>query len=147
MSERTASLGRALKVLIVDDERDIVDYLSMVLEDEGFVAKGLTETEGALERIKKEGPDLVLLDVMMPGHTGLSLYRAMREDEATRAIPVLIISGYARQEDFAKMELSELETGSLPPPEGYLEKPIAVPVLLASLRRILEPHEPRTVAP
>ncbi len=142
MSERTASSGRALKVLIVDDERDIVDYLSVVLEDEGFVAKGLTETEGALERIKKEGPDLVLLDVMMPGHTGLSLYRAMREDEATRAIPVLIISGYARQEDFAKMELSELETGSLPPPEGYLEIPIAGPVLLASLRRIMELYEP-----
>ena len=147
MSEHSTSPKRAPKVLIVDDERDIVDYLSMVLEDEGFVAQGLTETEGALERIKKEGPDLVLLDVMMPGHTGLSLYRAMREDESTRAIPVLIISGYARQEDFAKMELSELETGSLPPPEGYLEKPIAVSILLATLKRILEPHEPRTVTP
>jgi CheY-like chemotaxis protein len=138
-----ASTGPA-KILIVDDERDIVDYLSMALEDAGFKAAGLVETEGALEWIAAERPSVVLLDVMMPGRTGFSLYRAMREGEATRRIPVVIISGYARKEDFAKIGLGELESGSLPAPEGYLEKPISVPTLLATVRRLLKRDETRS---
>ena len=141
MSEHSTSPERAPKVLIVDDERDIVEYLTAVLEDSGFRAAGLNSTEGALEWIERERPDAVLLDVMMPGHTGLSLYKSMRESAATREIPVIIISGYARKEDFAKMGLTELESGDLPRPEGYLEKPIAVPTLLASIRRLLGRHE------
>ena len=97
MSDRPKAQSGPAKILIVDDERDIVEYLSMALEDAGFKAAGLADTEGALEWIAAERPDLVLLDVMMPGHTGLSLYRAMREGEATKRIPVVIISGYARR--------------------------------------------------
>jgi CheY-like chemotaxis protein len=138
MSNPTKARSGPAKVLIVDDERDIVDYLCVALEDAGFRATGLTETEAALERIAAEQPDVVLLDVMMPGRTGLALYRAMREGEATSGIPVVIISGYARKDDLVKMGLGELESGRLPPPEGYLEKPIKVPALLDSLRRLLE---------
>jgi CheY-like chemotaxis protein len=137
MSDSTEIEPRRPKILVVDDERDILEYLTMVLEDEGFIASGLTGTAGALEHIREQRPDLILLDVMMPGHTGLSLYRAMREGEATRDIPVVIISGYARKEEFAILDLSELESGSLPRPEGYLEKPIAVATLLATVRRLL----------
>ena len=144
MSDHPQPSSNLAKILIVDDERDIVDYLCVALEDAGFKAAGLTETEGALDRIAAERPDLVLLDVMMPGRTGLSLYRAMREGEATRGIPVVIISGYARREDVAKMGLSELESGHLPPPDGYLEKPITVTTLLATLRRLLERDETRS---
>ncbi|MDD5564088.1 MAG: response regulator [Thermoanaerobaculaceae bacterium] len=144
MSDRAAPRSGPAKILIVDDERDIVEYLSMALEDAGFKAAGLAGTQGALEWIAAERPDLVLLDVMMPGHTGLSLYRAMREGEATKRIPVVIISGYARKEDVAKMGLGELESGGLPPPDGYLEKPITVPTLLATLRRLLERDEIRS---
>ena len=96
--ERAAPRSGPAKILIVDDERDIVEYLTMALEDAGFKAAGLADTEGALAWIAAERPDLVLLDVMMPGHTGLSLYRAMREGETTKRIPVVIISGYARKE-------------------------------------------------
>lgn len=135
---------RRSKILIVDDERDIVEYLTLVLEDEGFVASGLTQTSGALEQIIAQRPDLILLDVMMPGHTGLSLYRAMRGSPATKDIPVVIISGYARKEEFALMDLRELESGSLPRPEGYLEKPIAVATLLATIRRLLGRPETRS---
>jgi len=144
MSESPGPGPRRPKILIVDDERDIVEYLSMVLEDEGLVASGLTQTSGALEQIMAQRPDLVLLDVMMPGHTGLSLYRAMREEPSTKDIPVVIISGYARKEEFAAMDLRELESGSLPRPEGYLEKPIAVATLLATIRRLLGRPETRS---
>ena len=144
MSDSPEIETRRSKILIVDDERDIVEYLSTVLEDEGFAAVGLTQTAGALNQINAQRPDLVLLDVMMPGHTGLSLYRAMRESEATKDIPVVIISGYARKEEFAHMDLSELESGRLPRPEGYLEKPIAVATLLTTIRRLLGRRETRS---
>jgi len=146
MSDPPEIEPRRSKILIVDDERDIVEYLTMVLEDEGFAAYGLTQTSGALEQIIAQKPNLVLLDVMMPGHTGLSLYRAMRGSPATKDIPVVIISGYARKEEFAMLDLSELESGSLPRPEGYLEKPIAVATLLATIRRILGRPETRSGA-
>lgn len=144
MSSRQKAQSGPAKILVVDDERDIVEYLTMALEDAGFKAAGLAGTEGALEWIAAERPDLVLLDVMMPGHTGLSLYRAMREGEATKRIPVVIISGYARKDDFSNMGPDELEAGRLPPPDGYLEKPITVPTLLATLRRLLERDEDRS---
>ncbi len=144
MNQQFEFRARPPKVLIVDDERDIVEYLTAVLEDAGFRAAGLNGTEGALEWIESERPDAVLLDVMMPGHTGLSLYRAMREGAATREIPVVIISGYARKEDVAARGLKGLESGNLPSPEGYLEKPISVPTLLTTLRRLLERHEIRS---
>ena len=144
MGEHVQAGARAAKVLIVDDERDIVDYLSVALEDAGFAVAGLTATEGALERIRTERPDVVLLDVMMPGRTGLSLYRAMRESEATRAIPVVIISGWARNDGFSRGGAGEVEPERLPAPDGYLEKPITVPTLLATLRRLLERDETRS---
>ncbi len=144
MSNRPRAECGPAKILVVDDERDIVDYLSVALEDAGFKVTGLTGTEGALERIRAEKPDLVLLDVMMPGRTGLSLYRAMREGEGTKRIPVVIISGYAQKDDFSKMAPSALESERLPAPDGYLEKPITVPTLLATLRRLLERDETRS---
>jgi CheY-like chemotaxis protein len=144
MSSPPKARSGPAKILIVDDERDIVDYLCMALEDAGFTATGLTETGAAVERIAAEQPDLVLLDVMMPGRTGLALYRALREGKATSGIPVVIISGYARKDDLVKMGLGELESGCLPPPEGYLEKPVNLPALLATVRRLLERHVTRS---
>jgi CheY-like chemotaxis protein len=144
MGEHVQAGARAAKILIVDDERDIVDYLSVALEDAGFAVAGLTATEGALERIRAERPDVVLLDVMMPGRTGLSLYRAMRDSEATRAIPVVIISGYARNDGFSGTGPGETAPERLPAPDGYLEKPITVPTLLATIRRLLERNETRS---
>ena len=144
MSNRPRAECGPAKILIVDDERDIVDYLSVALDDAGFEVAGLTTTEGALERIRAERPDVVLLDVMMPGRTGLSLYRAMREGEATRAIPVVIISGWERTDGFSRAGADEVEPERRPAPDGYLEKPITVPTLLATLRRLLERDETRS---
>jgi CheY-like chemotaxis protein len=143
MNPEPAPRTRPPKVLVVDDEGDIVEYLSTVLEDEGFSAAGLTVADGALDWIRRERPDLVLLDVMMPGRTGLSLFRAMREDEEVRGIPVVIISGCAREEEFEASDPLELRAGALRPPEGYLEKPISVPRLLSTMRALLPVREAR----
>lgn len=129
--------GQRPWVLVVDDEKDIVEYLTAVLEDAGYGVLGLNEADGALEATRRGRPDLVLLDIMMPGHTGLSLYQTLRGDPDTAGIPVVIISGFARQEDFRQMDLAAPGGEALPRPEGYLEKPISVPGLLSLLSGLL----------
>jgi two-component system phosphate regulon response regulator PhoB len=131
-SERAAP-----KILVVDDEEDIVAYLVAVLEDNGFKAVGESDAASALEVIERERPDLILLDIMMPGQSGLSLYRELRRISSTATIPVFIISGFSREEDFARM-LSRLEAERPPLPDGYLEKPISVPKFLQSLHELFD---------
>lgn len=129
--------GRPLRVLVVDDEEDIVAYLSTVLEDNGYCAVGARDTKTALRSLGEAVPDMILLDIMMPGHSGLSLYRELRRREATAKVPVLIISGYSREDEFRRTALKALADENLPPPDGYLEKPISVPQLLGRLGAIL----------
>jgi CheY-like chemotaxis protein len=128
------------KVLVVDDEEDIVTYLVAVLEDHGFKAVGESDAANALEVIRKEHPDLILMDIMMPGQSGLSLYRAVRADPATAEIPILIVSGCSREEDFAQV-LGMLEKQVSRLPDGYLEKPISIPRLLQNLHMFLDTRE------
>ena len=130
------SNGMTPKVLVVDDEEDIVTYLVAVLQDNGFKAVGESHAATVLETIHKERPDLILLDIMMPGQSGLSLYRAIRKDPETAEVPVFIISGYSRERDFAVMA-GGLETQVARLPDGYLEKPISVPAFLENVRELL----------
>ncbi|HWT79018.1 MAG TPA: response regulator [Candidatus Methylomirabilis sp.] len=129
--------GMAPKVLVVDDEEDIVTYLVAVLEDNGFRAVGESKATAVLDTIHKERPDLILLDIMMPGQSGLSLYRAIRKDSETADVPVFIISGYSQERDFAVMA-GGLETQVARLPDGYLEKPISIPALLRNLHELFE---------
>jgi CheY-like chemotaxis protein len=128
--------GERPKVLVVDDEEDILAYLVTALEDHGFWAEGAADAPAALEAAHSQRPDLILLDIMMPGQSGLSLYRQMRRDPATAGVPVFILSGYSRAEELAAIG-GQLQAEGLPPPDGYLEKPIPVPALLQRLRAIL----------
>ncbi len=137
MIPRPGTHGTAPKILVVDDEEDIVAYLTAVLEDNGFRAVGVSNPAAALDTIQAERPDLILLDIMMPGQSGLALYRAIRADPATAGIPVLIVSGYSREEDFAQAVRALQGQGSRLP-DGYLEKPIAISTLLQDLRGLLD---------
>ncbi len=125
--------GAAPKVLVVDDEEDIVAYLVAVLEDNGFQATGERDAAAAYEAIRRDPPDLILLDLMMPEQGGLWLYRQLRQTQTTAAIPVFILTGFSGEEEFVKL-LDAPEAGRPPLPEGYLEKPISVPRLLQSLQ-------------
>jgi DNA-binding response OmpR family regulator len=138
MTPAEAANRGPLRVLVVDDEEDIVEYLSAVLEDNGFRAIGASNADAALEAAEREPPDLILLDIMMPGHSGLSLYKELRRREATAKVPVLIISGYSKEEDFQKTALQQLSAEQLPMPDGYLEKPISVPNLLVRLSALFD---------
>ena len=106
-------------VLVVDDEPDARDYLTTVLEDNGFatvIAKDGTE---AIARLEEAVPDLVSLDITMPEKSGVSVYRKLREDEQLKSVPVIIITGVS--DEFQKFISTRRQ---VPAPDGYISKPV-----------------------
>jgi CheY-like chemotaxis protein len=81
------------KILVVDDEPQIVKYLTTFLEDSGYDTCSASNGEEALEVLKKENPDLVTLDLQMPNETGTRFYRNMTKDKKFKDLPVIVISG------------------------------------------------------
>ena len=141
-SDKSAGGKRAKPlVLIVDDEPDIIEYLAMVLEDNGFSTLGAQDGELAREVLKNNTPALILLDVMMPGHSGFALYREIRKNKRLSGTPVFLISGYAKAGEFAETDLNELKEEGYALPDGYLEKPIAVEYLLERIESVMKSKE------
>jgi CheY-like chemotaxis protein len=133
------------KVLIVDDEQSILIYLTTVLEDTGYATCSAIDGEEGLKVARRERPDLVCLDVMMPKRGGVSLYEEIKRDPDLRPIPVMFISAYNRIRDlrspaaFRKM----IPDTAIPQPELCMEKPIKVPDFLAAVGRLTgEGHPP-----
>ncbi len=129
--------GKAAAILVVDDEEDIVEYLRAVLEDNGYRALSATNAREALVLAGQESPDLVVLDIMMPGQTGLSLYRSLRALPGMQRTPILILSGVARADDSKQSGAPPWIDSTLEGPYVYLEKPIQPPQLLARLAELL----------
>ena len=117
------------KILIVDDEPDMVLYLSAWLEDRGYEVCSASDGIEGLQAIQSQRPDLVLMDVKMPNQTGLQLYRSMQHSGAYRQIPVIIITGMA---DF---DLFDDGCGPLPEPTARIQKPIDHDLLLSAIQR------------
>ena len=126
---------RRYKILVVDDEPDILTFISTVLEDQGARVIQAIDGEQALEMALKEKPDLITLDLSMPGKNGGFVFEEIRKNPELAAIKVCIITG--------KPELRSLiYDRPVPPPEGYLDKPINEEGLLINVRKILEvPHD------
>jgi len=134
------SIGKT--VLIVDDEPDVLTYLTAVLENADYIVHGADSAAVGLESCRKVRPDLVCLDIMMPGSSGMSLYAALRADAVTKDIPVLIISGAAQAGEFDFR--SYVPDRSIPPPDGYLEKPIQIEGFLGVVGRLIESQRRRS---
>lgn len=119
------------KILVIDDEPDIVDFLKMLLEDNDF--KAITATSGAegLEKAKSENPDLITLDITMPGKSGVQVYRDIRSNPEIAHIPVFIVTGAV---EFRQLMYQK----TVQAPDGFLKKPIDNDVFLMTVDRILE---------
>jgi CheY-like chemotaxis protein len=126
----------AKKILIVDDEPAAIDYASAVLEENGYIAISAEDGIEGMEKVRTEGPDLILLDIMMPGKGGIALYRDLKEDAETKDIPVIIITGVARGERFEESMMRKAP--GIPLPNGYIEKPMKPDGLLEAVRGVLE---------
>lgn len=126
-------------VLLVDDEPDAVEFIQDLLEDHGYsVITASTATDGA-RQIHEHHPDLVCLDVLMPGESGISLYQRMRTDPQLSKIPVIIISGLSFNQELKKIDCLTLPDGTqIPEPNAVVEKPVAIDMMLNAVQRLLK---------
>ena len=118
-------------VLVVDDEPDTLTYFSSLLEDNGYSVTTAVDGEDCLTKLRKNTPDLITLDIAMPEKSGVKFYREIKENEAWKDIPVIIITGIS--EDFRKFISSRKQ---VPPPDGYLSKPIDTEEFLTLVHKL-----------
>jgi DNA-binding response OmpR family regulator len=128
-------LGDAKRVVIVDDEEDIVTYLAALLTDNGYEVWTATDGREGLGIIRDTKPDLVCLDILMPGETGLSLFRKIRTDSELERLPVIIISGMSYSGNVSGG--SGPEAWDIAPPEAYIEKPVKPGPFLEAVKAVI----------
>ncbi len=109
----------AKKVLIIDDEKDMRVYLGTLFRKAGYEIESAPNGEEGLNLAKSFEPDLITLDIMMPKKSGLKAYNDLRTSSETKAIPIIVLTGLTKQEDFFGENL-----GEIPRPEAIVEKPI-----------------------
>ena len=118
-----------VKILVVDDEPDIVELVSYNLKKDGFIASSAADGEEALSLIKKNRYDLILLDLMLPGIQGVDLCRMIRSNPATERLPIIMLTAKAGESD----RVLGLEMGA----DDYLSKPFSTRELIARVRAVL----------
>jgi CheY-like chemotaxis protein len=128
-------------VLIVDDEPDVVRYLSAVLESHGYTVCSADNVSAAHAAIARQRPSLICLDIMMPEESGLSLLVKLRRQADTRDIPVIVISGMASEAEFDVRNF--VEDRAVAPPEQYIEKPIDVDSFMTAVMRLTDKRSGR----
>jgi two-component system alkaline phosphatase synthesis response regulator PhoP len=121
-------VGRA-RILVVEDELDLQDLLRYNLEREGYSVASATRGEEALKAIRQERPDMVLLDLMLPGMDGLEVCRSLRSDTAMKDLPIVMLTAKGEEADV----VAGLELGA----DDYITKPFSPRVLIARLKAVM----------
>lgn len=126
------------RVLVVDDEQDVRDYLRGALVDAGFIVETAVDGLDALAKVREHPPDAISLDLVMPRHSGARFYRDLQKDGRLSKIPVLIVTGHARDEvggpDFEDMTVRG--------PGVYIEKPVSPGTYVSAIRALLKIESP-----
>jgi two-component system phosphate regulon response regulator PhoB len=117
------------KILVIEDEHDIRELISYNLENAGYEVLKSSAGNPGIETAKKEIPDLILLDIMLPDIDGLDVCRRLKRDDKTRDIPVIMLTAKSEDSDV----ISGLEIGA----EDYITKPFSPRVLAARIRAVL----------
>jgi len=112
-------------VLVVDDEEDIIIYLATILKDAGFKVVTAFDGDEALRRVKEQEPDLISLDLVMPKKSGIRFFYELRKNKQWSKIPVIIVTGHARDEKVRKEMDGLFEGKTISGPKTYLEKPVS----------------------
>jgi DNA-binding response OmpR family regulator len=125
-------------ILVVDDEPDVVFFLQTVLEEAGFAIRTAGSGEEALQRMKDAPcPDLVTLDLVMPGKSGIRFLYELRKNRAWHSVPVLIVTAHAR-DDLGRKDFLEIFDGNERASAAtWLEKPVDPGELLARVGALL----------
>ncbi len=125
------------RILVVDDEEDARLFLSMVFQDAGATVFVAGDGDEALAIARQEKPDLITLDLSMPGKDGVDAFAELRSDPVLAEIPVCVVTGHP---EFRKVIYSR----TVPPPEGFMNKPVDEKNLLRNARRILALKEKKS---
>jgi len=124
-------MSRTARVLCVDDEPGVVELVGLILKSQNIEVEGASSGQEALEAMRRQPPDAVLLDVMMPEMDGWEVYKQMQADDHLKKIPVIIVT--ARNSSFEEVIARE-RTGI----KDYVTKPFLPNDLRKSLARVLE---------
>jgi len=117
------------KILIVEDEKDIVKMLEYNLKKEGFRTLSAQDGEDALDSANNEHPDLIILDLMLPGMDGLEVCKALKKESKTASIPIIMLTAKSQESD----KVVGLELGA----DDYVTKPFSPRELIARIKAIL----------
>ncbi len=126
--------ARKKTVLVVDDEADVRNFLQAALLEADFEVITAEDGDAALQKIKKQKPDLISLDLVMPHKSGAKLYHELQKNKEWAKIPVIIVTGHAR-DDLGKSDLKNLIMSG---PGVYLEKPVKPGNYIAAVKSILK---------
>jgi CheY-like chemotaxis protein len=121
----------AKKVLIIDDEKDMRVYLEALFRKEGYETTTAENGEEGLWLAEANRPDLITLDVLMPKKSGIKAYRGLRSSDTTKEIPIIVLTGLTRLDDFFG------DLGELPKPDALVEKPIDRDAFVKEVERLV----------
>jgi DNA-binding response OmpR family regulator len=125
------------RILCIEDEPEMIDLIRLILERKGFDVLGAVGGQEGLEAIRREKPDLVLLDLMMPDVDGWEVYRQMKADEELQHTPVVVVTAKAQSID----KVLGLHIAKV---DDYVTKPFGPGDLVESVDRVLKKHEMKT---
>jgi len=117
------------KILIVEDEKDIVKMLDYNLKKEGFRTLSVHDGEDALDAVSREHPDIIILDLMLPGMDGLEVCKRLKNDTKTASIPIIMLTAKSQESD----KVVGLELGA----DDYVTKPFSPRELIARIKAVL----------
>ncbi len=123
------------KAVVIDDEVDLTSYLSAILEEHGFEVRSANDARTGEDLILEETPDVILLDLMMPGRTGIQLFTRLRGNDATREIPLVMVTGIKEQTGIDWGDI--VDRYRVRQPDGFIEKPIEPERLMSVIDEIL----------
>ena len=117
-------------ILVVEDDLDIRELISFNLANEGHQVFEANNGEVGIDKARNNNPDLILLDLMLPGIQGLDVCRIIKSDQETKEIPIIMVTALGQEEDIVK----GLETGA----DDYITKPFSIKVLIARVNAVLK---------
>lgn len=121
------------KVLLVDDEVDFVDIVRTRLEANNFEVSVAYDGEEALEKVKEDRPDLIILDIMMPKINGFDVCRKLKTDQNYKDIPIIMLT--------AKFQANDIKFATAMGANAYITKPFEPQALLEEMRALLKLKE------
>ena len=127
------------KIMIVDDETDIQAYLMAALEDSGYSTCTVNDINDILGSIYQEKPDLILLDIMMPDRSGISIYKEIQQTPEFKTIPIILMSGLSSKNEFIeKLFHDQKNPDKISVPAVFMEKPIQLEKLEKQISNLLK---------